>query len=504
MSLDGLLSENPHDQNLVSHVHPPDWVWPEPAERYNLVVIGGGPAGLVAAFGAAGLGGRVALVERGLLGGDCLNHGCVPSKAVLRVGHAAHNARDAARFGVTVGEVTVDFAEAMDRMRKIRADIGPHDSAERLRKEGIDLFLGSGAFSARDAITVTGDDGRTATLRFSKALIATGARALVPPIPGLEDVGARTNEQIFALTSLPRRLTVVGGGVIGCELAQAFARMGSAVTLIDLAEQVLPREEPDAARIVQNQLGADGVDLRLGCKVARFHRDADTGDRMTVLDNGDTIAADEILIAVGRRPNLDLGLDAAGIAASRKGVTVDDQLRTSNPNVFAAGDVIGQAAFTHAADHQARVVLRNALFFGNAKVSNLVIPRVTYTDPEVAAVGISQAEADANDALSTYTVSIGETDRGRTDGESAGYCRVFADAKGRIHGATVVGEQAGELLAPLTLAMTHNLTLGQIASTIHPYPTRSEVVFKVASAYNRTRLTPTAQKLTTTLLAWRR
>ncbi len=492
-----LLPDDAANRALVAAVHPADWVAPTPADRYNLVVIGGGPAGLVAAFGAAGMGAKVALVERHLLGGDCLNLGCVPSKALIAVGHAAQAVRDAARLGVSTGPVAVDFAAAMARMRKIRAGIAPHDSAARLAEAGIDVFLGSAAFTGSDTVQVG-----ASSLRFARCCIATGARAALPPIPGLEAVGALTNEGIFSLTERPDRLTVVGAGVIGCELAQAFARMGCAVTLIDQSDRVLPREEPEASALVQARLQADGVRLYLGAQISGFAREGDV--RVTVLADGSRILGDQLLVATGRLPNLDLDLEKAGVAYTRAGITVDDQLRTSNRRIYAAGDVIGQAQFTHAADHQARIVLRNALFFGRARVSGLVIPRVTFTSPEVAAVGLSAEDAARNPNLTTYSVGMVETDRGRTDGENEGYCRVFADSKGRIHGAVIVAAQAGELLSPLTLAMTQGVTLGQIAGTIHPYPTRSELIFRVASAWNRTRLTPTALSLMTRLLAWRR
>lgn len=495
------LPDNPHDRAMRDHLHPADWQPPVPVDRYNLVVLGGGPAGLIAALGAAGMGGKVALVERDLLGGDCLVAGCVPSKAVLRAAHAAHAVRDAARFGVTAGAVDVDFAAAMDRMRQIRASIAPHDSASRLKQAGVDVFLGTARFGGAEVVDVHNDAGEVTSLRFARAMIATGARAALPPIPGLDTVGAHTNETLFDLTTLPRRLTVVGAGVIGCEMAQAFARLGSQVALIDMADRVLPREEPDASEIVRAQLVLDGVALHLGASVAGFERDGT--DRVTLLGDGQRLAADEVLVALGRRANLDLDLKMAGVQHTKHGVTVDDYLRTTNPSVYAAGDVIGQAAFTHAADHHARIVVRNALFFGRARVSKLIIPRVTFTQPEVAAVGLSQADAHAA-GLAAYTVPMGETDRGRTDGERVGYARVFTDSAGRIHGATIVSEQAGELLAPITLSMTHGLRLGQLASTIHPYPTRSEVLFKVASAFNRTRLTPRARRWSTWLLGLRR
>jgi len=492
-----VLPDDTHNRALVAQVHPRDWTAPIPADRYNLVVIGGGPAGLVAALGAAGLGARVALVERHLLGGDCLNWGCVPSKAVLRAAHAVGAARQAADYGIEVGSVDVDFSAVMERMRRIRSAIGPHDSAERLQREGVDVFLGDANFSGPDTVSVGGTE-----LRFARCCIATGARAFVPPIPGVDEIGAMTNEQLFTLTKRPEHLIVVGAGVIGCEMAQAFARLGSKITLVDFAPRVLPRDEPDASALVQAQLAEDGIEMHLGVGVDHMEMEGEA--KVVVLADDTRLSGDAVLVAVGRRPNLDLGLDAAGVTHTKRGVTVDDHLRTSNSRIYAAGDVIGQAQFTHAADHQARIVIRNALFMGSARVSALVIPRVTYTHPEVAAVGLSEEEAQKNPALTAYKVGIDETDRGRTDGETGGYCRIWADGKGRIHGATIVGENAGELLAPVTLAMTHGLTMGQIASTIHPYPTRSEVVFKAASAWNKTRMKPWIHRLFTWFLSWRR
>ncbi|HVS08978.1 MAG TPA: FAD-dependent oxidoreductase, partial [Planctomycetota bacterium] len=327
-----------HNRELVGNVHPADWPAPEPARRYNLVVVGAGTAGLVAAAGAAGLGARVALVERDLLGGDCLNVGCVPSKALIRCARASVEVRDAADFGVRVPEgARPDFGLVMERMRKLRARISHHDSAARFRDLGIDVFFGEGRFTAPDALEVGGR-----TLRFARACIATGARAAHPSTPGLAEVGYLTNETVFSLTKLPRRLAVLGGGPIGCELAQAFARFGAEVTLLETAAQILIREDREAAAVVERTLAADGVRLVTAATIREVER-GDGTKRIRLDAGGESrrLEVDEILVAVGRAPNVEgLGLETVGVAFDPKtGVRVDDRLRTTNKRIFAAGDI---------------------------------------------------------------------------------------------------------------------------------------------------------------------
>ncbi|MFL6200978.1 MAG: mercuric reductase [Thermoanaerobaculia bacterium] len=480
-----------HNLRLIANVHPDDWVNPEPAERYHLVVVGAGTAGLVSAAGAAGLGARVAIVERHLMGGDCLNVGCVPSKGVIRAARAWQEARQAAeRFGGPGAEGPGDFGAAMERMRRLRAGISVHDSAARFRSLGIDVFLGDGRFVGPDAVEVGGK-----RLRFRRAVIATGGRAAVPPIPGLAEAGPRTNETIFNLTELPARLVVLGAGPIGCELAQTFARFGSEVTLLDMEAHVLVREDADAAEVVQKALQRDGVRLELSAKVLEARRGVLVIERQ---GQRKEILADEILVAAGRAPNIEgLGLDAAGVKSTKQGVEVDDNLRTSNRNVFACGDVASRFQFTHVADAQARIVIQNALFFGRLKASALTIPWCTYTTPEIAHVGLYEKDAkERGIAVDTLTVPLSSVDRAILDGADEGFLRVHLEkGKDRILGATLVADHAGDMIGELCLAITHGIGLGKIAGVIHPYPTQGEVIKKAADQWRRTKLTSGVRKL---------
>jgi pyruvate/2-oxoglutarate dehydrogenase complex dihydrolipoamide dehydrogenase (E3) component len=500
-----LLPSDAHNARLIEAVHPPDWVNPTPAGRYNLVVLGAGTAGLVAAAGAAGLGAKVALIERSLMGGDCLNVGCVPSKALLRSARVAAGVRDAGRYGVVVTDgVRVDFAAVMERMRRLRAELSPNDSAARFRGLGVDVFLGEGRFTGPDAVEVGGQ-----ALRFSKAVIATGGRAAAPPVPGLKEAGFLTNETVFSLTELPARLAVVGAGPIGCELAQAFARFGSRVHLLDVEARVLPREDADAAELVAASLRRDGVSLHLGVSIRRVEGRHNGKGVVLAGEPDQEIAVDEILVAAGRRPTVEgLGLEAAGVEYDpKKGVTVDDRLQTSNPRVFAAGDVCSRYQFTHAADAMARIVLRNALFpFGRARVSALAIPWCTYTDPEVAHVGLYEHEArEQGIAVRAIVVPLREVDRAVLDGEDEGFVRVLVQVGGdRILGATVVAAHAGEMISEVTLAMAGRLGLGKLADVIHPYPTQAAAIKRAGDAHNRTRLTPFVKWLFEKWLAWTR
>lgn len=504
-SLPQLEPRDEHNEKLQQNVHPTDWVNPTPSGRYNLVVIGAGTAGLVTAAGAAGLGARVALVERDLMGGDCLNVGCVPSKGLISAARVAATVRDAGEFGVDVPEgVQVDFAKVMQRMRRLRASISPNDSAARFRDLGVDVYLGSAKFTSNDTVEVAGQ-----TLKFKKAVITTGARAAAPPIPGLDQVRYLTNETVFSLTELPTRLGVIGAGPIGCELAQAFARFGSEVYLVESADEILPREDQDAAAIVRESLLKDGVNL-LCC--GRELQVAPQGDRIrlqvTAHEKAYDVEVDQLLVAVGRAPNVDgLGLEAAGVAYDKKkGVEVNDRLQTTDSNIYAAGDICSKYKFTHAADFMARLVIQNALFFGRAKASALTIPWATYTSPEIAHVGLSEHEArEQNIEIDTFTQPMAEVDRAILEGETAGFVKVHV-AKGtdKILGATIVATNAGDMISEITLAMKAGLGLKIVGASIHPYPTQAEAIRKTGDLYSRTRLTPLVKSLFDKWLSWTR
>ncbi|MGI9242922.1 MAG: mercuric reductase [Verrucomicrobiales bacterium] len=493
-----------YNQKLAGHVHPSDWVNPEPDGRYNLVVIGAGTAGLVAAAGAAGLGAKVALIERELMGGDCLNVGCVPSKALIASSRIAATMRDGAGFGVvSEGGARVDFPAVMERMRRLRSDISPHDSFERFRSLGVDVFQGQGKFTGRDTIEVAGRE-----LRFKKAVIATGARAAAPPIDGLDQVDYLTNETLFSLTELPKRLAVIGAGPIGCEMAQAFARFGSEVFLFENEGGVLPREDADASKIVASEMEKDGVKVLCCGKDLRLSQ-AGEGIRVVIDSNDHQIdeTVDRVLVAVGRAPNVEgLALEAAGVEADRRGVRVDDRLRTTNHRIFAAGDICSPYQFTHAADFMARAVIQNALFMGRAKMCKLIIPWSTYTSPEVAHVGLYPHDAEAQGIeIDTYTQELSGVDRAILEGETNGFVKIHVKrGSDRIVGGTVVATNAGDLISEITLAMKNGVGLGSIGSTIHPYPTQAEAIRKLGDQFSRTRLTPFVSSLFKKWLGWTR
>lgn len=507
-----VLPDDVYNQTLRQHVHPDDWANPEPKGRYNLVVIGGGTAGLVTAAGAAGLGAKVALIEKHLLGGDCLNYGCVPSKALIRAARAAADVRNAAGFGIEVPPGTsVNFPVVMERMRRLRSEISPHDSAARFRSLGVDVFLGEGRFTGPDTIAVGSGKGFSAdrTLRFRKAVIATGARAATPSIPGLAEAGYLTNETVFSLTELPARLAVIGAGPIGCELSQTFARLGSEVFLVEGGHGLLPREDRDAAECVERSLKRDGIQVLAGRKIAGVEK-LDGGKVVHLEHDGkpEGLTVDEILVGVGRAPNVEgLDLEAAGVEFDpRAGVHVNDRLRTSNPRIFAAGDICSRFKFTHAADAMARIVIRNALFLGQAKASALTIPWCTYTSPEIAHVGLYQQEAkDKGIPVQTFVQKLRDVDRAILDGQDEGFVKILIRAgTDQILGATIVAEHAGEMISEITVAMAGRVGLGKLGNVIHPYPTQAEAIKRVGDAYSRTRLTPLVKSLFQRWLAWTR
>lgn len=509
-----VLPDDEHNRTLVNNVHPPQWVNPEPDGRYNIVVIGAGTAGLVTAVIAAAVGAKVALIEKHLMGGDCLNVGCVPSKSVIRAARAWADVKHAEEFGVHIPSgVKYDFAAAMTRMRKLRARISHTDSAHRYKKLGVDVYIGSGLFTGLDVIEVEGSAGNR-TLRFKKAAICTGARAAAPPTPGLQEAGYLTNETIFTLTELPKRLAVIGAGPNGCELAQSFARFGSQVHLVETLHGVLPKEDRDAAEIVRVSMQRDGVQLLCCGKDVKISK-TDVGKRLTLESHGRQydVTVDEILVGVGRAPNVEgIGLETVGVEFDRKiGVKVNDCLQTTNPNIYSAGDVCFPYQFTHAADAMAQIVIQNALFphplgLGYASTNSLIIPWATFTEPEVAHVGMYEVDAKAKGIeVETFTYKLDEVDRAILDGEDEGFARVHVK-KGtdQLLGATIVAAHAGDMISEFTVLMKSGKGLSTICSTIHPYPTQAEVVKKVANAWRKTTFTESKKRMLSKLFAWMR
>lgn len=505
-----VLPDDAHNRILIQNVHPPDWVNPEPSGRYNLVVVGAGTAGLVTAAIAAGLGAKVALIERHLMGGDCLNVGCVPSKSLIRASRLWSEVQNGREFGVGLPEgVKYDFGAVMARMRRLRARISHVDSAHRYAGLGVEVFIGEGRFSGPGAVEVGGK-----TLSFVKAAVCTGARAAAPPIPGLEQAGYLTNETVFWLTELPRRLAVIGAGPIGCELAQAFARFGSRVHLFEQTGHILPREAADAAAVVQARMIRDGVSLVFNARVSGVEL---RGKEKVVRYESDGVVkeetVDEILVGLGRQPNVEgLGLEKAGVEyRAESGVLVNERLQTTNPHIYAAGDVCFPYKFTHTADALAQIVIQNALFphpfgMGYARTDALVIPWCTYTDPEIAHVGMYEAEArEKGIAVQTFTFSLKEVDRAVLDGQEDGFARVHVKrGTDRILGATVVAAHAGDLISEFTLALKAGAGLSAISKTIYPYPTQAEVVKKVANAWRKSNFTEGQKSILSRWFAWKR
>jgi pyruvate/2-oxoglutarate dehydrogenase complex dihydrolipoamide dehydrogenase (E3) component len=471
--------------------------------RYHLLIVGAGPAGLSAAYAAARSGARVALIERHLLGGNCLNTGCIPSKTIIRTSRLYRDMRDAEQFGAQVpGGITVDFPAVMARVRRVRARLSAFVSAERLAAMGIDVYFGEARFAGPDSVTVGAE-----VLRFKSALITTGARPVNPPIPGLAEAGYLTYENVFDLTECPKRLLVIGGGPVGCELAQAFARLGSRVTVVQDEPMFLGHEERDAAQLLSDALARDGIDIHLDTQAIGVRvQGSDTVVDLVRDDTTRTVAVDRILVGAGTTPNVqNLALEAAGVSYdAARGILVDDFLRTTNRRIFAAGDVCTEHKFPHIESVAGRIVVANALFWGRQRLSAQVVPWCTFTDPEIAHVGIYVTEArEKNVPIKTFTVLMHEVARAIADGEEDGFVKVHVrEATGQVLGATVVARHAGDLINEISLAMSAGLDLQALSRVNEPYPTQSQAITMVANAYMQSRPNARRTWLRTKWLSW--
>ena len=494
------------DEDLrARNVKPTVWNNNFPLQPYDLVVIGGGTAGLVSAAGAAGLGARVALIERDALGGDCLNTGCVPSKALLQSGRVAAAFFNAARYGVQSDSAPeVNFSAVMQRMRRLRAEISENDSVDRFSRLGVDIFFGSAEFTGPKSVSIDGSQ-----IGFKRAILATGAKPRIPPIPGVETVNALTSENVFSLDTMPPRLGIFGGGPIGCELAQAFARFGSQVTLFHSKTGILPREDPDAAAIVTRALEKDGVQLVGEARNFGVQQRSENIRISTYQSSANlSFDVDRVLLATGRKPNTEgLNLEAAQVQYDHdRGIDVSDRLQTTNRRIYAAGDVCSKFKFTHAADALARIAVGNALLGLRGRASRLQIPWSTYTAPEIAQIGIQPwSAASRGIKIDSFMQSFSKVDRCILDGETEGFVKLYVRPHSdKIIGATIVGKHAGELIGFVSLAMKNNIGLKRMAGTIFPYPTESEVFRRLGDQYNRNRLTPGIKWLLSRWISWRR
>ena len=461
--------------------------------EFDLVVIGGGSGGLTVAAGGAALGAKVALVERDRLGGDCLWHGCVPSKTLIKSARVAWQMRNAARWSLTPSDSRPDLARVMERVAGVIKEIEPNDSPERFRGLGVDVIFGAGRFVARNAIEV---DGRRLTAR--AFVIATGSRPTVPRLPGLDTTPYLTNETVFDLREPVPALLVVGAGPIGSEMAQAFRRLGSEVTVVDAAPQILPREDPDLAAVVATQMIDEGVQFHLGASILGF--DGRAGDVRATIRMADgtpkVLAGSHLLLAAGRSANIEgLALDAADVKVDHGRIVLADGLRTSNPSVYVVGDAAGGQLFTHLAEHHAGIVLRNALLWMKWVRPSSVVPWCTFTDPQLARVGLSETEArTCGAAYRVYRFGFAELDRARTDSESEGFAKIVTSPRGKLLGAAIVGPHAGELIAEYALALSKGLRARDVSSAIHVYPTFAQINRRVADQRMKEGLTPASKR----------
>lgn len=469
--------------------------------EYDICIIGGGAAGLVVAAGAATLGAKVALVEKNALGGDCLHYGCVPSKALIHSAKVAHIMADARRFGIPSHEPAIHLPDVMRRVQDVIRQIEPNDSLERFESLGVHVIFGAGRFDSPKSFLVN-DKSITAKC----FVIATGSRPAIPPLPGLEQTPYLTNETLFSVQEPIQHLLILGGGPIGCEMAQALARLGSRVDLFDLAAQLLPREDQDISTVVAKRFSQENIGTHLGIKVLRIERASN--ETQVLLEHPQQgqywLSGSHLLVAAGRKPNIEnLGLERAGVEITNGRLVLDARLRTSNKRIYACGDVAGPYLFTHMAEHQAGVVLRNALFHWPAKARNQNIPWCTYTDPEVARVGLSEAEAKQQGmAHRIYRFPFADIDRAVTDGETEGFAKIITTPSGKLLGACIVGPHAGELIAEYALAITKGMKAADLSNTIHSYPTLAQINRRVADQRLKDALTPTRKSWLKRIFGW--